>query len=186
MFKKISVMLLTLVLIGAGCSSTNEITQTTRQEPPENFISYASDYGWQIYYPQNWEIEQSALNERQVFFYAPKESPAEFDHNVNVLYSPEGGEFAGPASLMSFVENSLYEDPVTEVVGTELIATSNGQAAMVDYIARPQGWELKGKEIALLDGDKVYFFVFTAESESFDLYLPDFMAMVDSFTLIAD
>jgi hypothetical protein len=167
------------LLLGAGCSSTEPET-SVRQEVPENYVSYVDDAGWSIAHPPEWEIEQSVDNDRQVFFYAPKNSSEEFDHNVNVVLSPYGDEFAGPASLMNFAESMLYEDPVTTVEKTELISTPLGQAGMIDYIARPDGKELRAKEITILYGSDVYLLFYTAGAESYEKYLPDFLAMVDS------
>ena len=182
MSRKIVAFLIGIFLIGSGCDNSSIPTVSPENPPsvPEGFTTYVDDAGWEISYPEDWEPESSPANERQVLFYAPKITAEEFDHNIGVLYSTAGDEFAGPASLMAYAETTLYDDPVTIVEKTELIDTRFGQVGVIDYVATPEGRSLRGKELTVLIGSDVYLLVLTADEAQFDAFQSTLFTMLDS------
>ena len=160
-----------------------------------NFLTYTDfDFGVQIKYPQDWEIEEQGANDASdgagdfVGFYSPLENRLD-DYQERLWLSVD--DLHG--------ENMTIEEYTAEVINHDNETIRNFQLLdsdtdsiildgypgykIVSTQTLDNGRVVKQMEIGTIIGDKVFFLTYYAEEDKYEDYLPVIQDMIDSFEI---
>lgn len=175
MKRTLFVMLIAAVILSAGCVS----------QQPQSGTYENTNYGFRMNYAQGWEKLDGAEGVQVAFVSPPESATDDFQENVNVNAQPvqtdmtlEGYESLVIQALSQSVPDfDLVSAKDSELGGTaskELVYTGTGKNGPVKLL---QAFALKDKT--------VYAITFIAKQETYDAYLSEARAMIDSFQFAA-
>jgi eukaryotic-like serine/threonine-protein kinase len=163
-----------------------------------NFLTYQnSTYGVKIQYPSNWGVQTgvNTLDENgnlvQPIDIADIAPPIESDPNA-VSYLQIGVEQQLTPTdtknidlyLRSIINGYRFNSTDFHLTSATTHATlAERQAYSLVFTDTYQGFPTKTMIRGIVDGDKNYYLLFTAESAKFDSFVPTVQKMINSFEL---
>jgi eukaryotic-like serine/threonine-protein kinase len=194
----------TILIAAAAYSSTLTRPQlalaatTTTTMKNANFLTYQNTtYGIKIQYPSIWGVQTgvNTLDENgnlvQPIDIADIAPPIESDPNAVAVFQVGVEQQLTPADtknidlcLRSIINGYRSNSTDFSIVSATTHATLAGkQAYSLVFTDTYQGFPTKTMIRGIVNGDKNYYLLFTAEAARFDSFLPAVQKMINSFEL---
>jgi eukaryotic-like serine/threonine-protein kinase len=169
---------------------------TTMKNP--NFLAYQnSTYGVKIQYPSSWGVQTGAntLDEKgnlvQPIDIADIAPPIELDPNAVAYFQVGVEQQLTPTNtknidlyLRNIINGYRFNSTDFHLTSATTHATLAGrQAYSLVFTDTYQGFPTKTMIRGIVNGDKDYYLLFTAEAAKFDSFLPTIQKMINSFEL---
>jgi eukaryotic-like serine/threonine-protein kinase len=192
----------TILIVAAAYSSTLTLPQlasaatTTTKNP--NFLTYQnSTYGVKIQYPSSWGVQTgvNTIDENgnlvQPIDIADIAPPIESDPNAVAYFQIGVEQQLTPADtknidlyLRNIINGYRFNSTDFHLTSATTHATLAGrQAYSLVFTDTYQGFPTKTMIRGIVNGDKNYYLLFTAEAAKFDSFVPTVQKMINSFEL---
>lgn len=149
------------------------------------FLPYENlDYGIAIHYPEDWSLQENVMGTTALFFSPLTDETDPFRDNVNIIIQNLSAQ---PLTLEQYTALSLdqihqYFTDVT-VLASGKTRIAGGDAYMVVYTGKQGQFQLKWKQVWLIQNNMAYIISYTAQERDYDRYLESVDYLMNSFEI---
>ena len=175
-----------LALLAAASGAWVMLRQDSSESKPEVSLYENSKLGFELDHPQAWvQQERDDMFVTGVYFYAPLESEEDrFQEQVSVAVEDLGTK----KSLVQYTNDALAEiQQLSDPDASQPQTTSLGQnaAKKVVYQGEENGSSVRKMQTWSVKDRQAYVVTYTAQTDSYNKYLPTVEKMLQSFEIIA-
>ncbi len=148
----------------------------------EEFKKYTGD-GFELMYPQSWELNTSKQYGAAVILFAPVEGSSDkFRENVNVLIQDLTGQQIDLAKYKAITDQQFSNlGPAIEVAESVVVNSTKGHVYRAKYKLKQGDFLMQLMAECYIKDEKAYLITFTAEVSQFEKYAEYCKKILDSF-----
>ena len=152
--------LLIVILISAIDINISEINAQTKT--PTLDKTYKNDV-YKISYPNGWRVDDSKVNNADLFLFSPLKAGDNYSENINVLIQDLKGMDMDLEKYKKISENQFATVLSNSKILESKIINTKGKNYYTLSFSYPQGeFNLKGTSICYIKNEKAYLVTFTA------------------------
>ena len=142
------------------------------------------DAAYQIQYPANWHLDQSASTQTSFVLFGRELAEGKFRENVNLIIQDISGynlDLAGFAKISEDQINSAVANG--KVLESKQVTVNGITHHLILYQGDFNQYKLRWKQYYWIEQNKAYVLTFTATQETFEEFLPTADRILNSFSI---